>query len=185
MNSPKILCLDIGALIGVHTQIQTRLPKTLEIIALEGYFWELSTPSKYMEEDYLLECISTSRTIPNLKIVAVPERWIDLTYTEVSDLGYRETWFTERETLGKLEIFTSGRVEMKTLKPRETGEWSFGGANVKRVKLIFNHLPSFFQVGDRSKGEGCLSTQVPVSPFQRLKEIAFFWKGWVVQKGVE
>jgi len=123
-NSLKILCLDLRSLINLSAETDQHLPLSLRVIYFPCYNVDDSQPvySDFVEEILLVK-ILRARNFPNLETVGVPRgRW-DAKYTEVASTKNKELWEDRREELLELELFTSGRVLLQLLKPREIREW--------------------------------------------------------------
>ena len=74
------------------------------------------------EEDTILPHLLISRHIPHLKAVGVPMGCWDQNYEEAVSTRSEELWVERRKQLHELEMFTSGKVLLQLLKPREIRE---------------------------------------------------------------
>ena len=112
----RFICLDYDSLDNLFERPRQRPPPSLNAIYFPFYF------ADHSQEDAILAEGLTSRHVPNLNTVGLPMGCWDQNNEEAESTRSKELWVERRKQLQELEMFTSGRVLLRLLKPREIRE---------------------------------------------------------------
>lgn len=122
-HSLKVLCLDANLLCFLGNKSDLHLPPSLSVIHLSHHKFDEAEPlDEDFGEELLLARLLRLWQIPNLKTVAAPNRGWDSYYKEAVLTRSKELRAERRKPLKGLAMFTSGRVVLQLLDPREIRE---------------------------------------------------------------